>query len=210
LNTKRQPRFYFSFRSPYSWIAARLLRDEYGVGPDVVEYIPTWEPDGETRALLEARGGRVIYSTMSREKHLYILQDIKRLTTRLGYRMKWPVDREPWWELPNLAYLAARREGREREFFWAAYRARWEAGEDICSVETVKRLAAESGLDPEAAGAAPSDGELRAQGTEALFRCYRDGVFGVPFFIKGYEKFWGVDRVELFVAALRVEPGIAI
>lgn len=209
MSTKRPPRFYFSFRSPYSWVAARLLRDEYGVGPDEVEYIPTWEPDGETRALLEARGGRVIYSTMSRQKHLYILQDIKRLTTRLGYPMKWPVDREPWWELPNLAYLAARREGKEREFFWAAYGARWEEGEDICSVETVKRLAAAAGLDPEAAAAAPGDVELRAQGAEALYRCYRDGVFGVPFFIKGFEKFWGVDRLELFVAALRGQSGVA-
>jgi 2-hydroxychromene-2-carboxylate isomerase len=207
LSTKRPPRFYFSFRSPYSWVAARLLNDRYGVGPDEVEYIPTWEPDGETRALLEARGGRVLYSTMSREKHFYILQDIKRLTARLGYRMKWPIDREPWWELPNLAYLAARREGKGREFFDAAYRARWEEGEDICSVETVKRLAAGAGLDPEAAASAPGDGELRAQGAEALFRCYRDGVFGVPFFIKGYEKFWGVDRLELFVAALRGQSG---
>jgi 2-hydroxychromene-2-carboxylate isomerase len=208
LSAKRPPRFYFSFRSPYSWVAARLLRDEYGVGPDEVEYIPTWEPDGETHALLEARGGRVIYSTMSREKHFYILQDIKRLTTRLGYRMKWPVDREPRWELPNLAYLAARREGKEREFFWAVYHARWEEGEDICSVETIKRLAAEAGFDPEVAAAAPGDAELRAQGAEALFRCYRDGVFGVPFFIKGFEKFWGVDRVELFVAALRAQTGV--
>lgn len=205
MSTKRPPRFYFSFRSPYSWVAARLLHDEYGVGPDEVEYIPTWEPDGATRALLEARGGKILYSTMSRQKHLYILQDIKRLTTRLGYPMKWPIDREPWWELPNLAYLAARREGKDRAFFWAAYRARWEEGEDICTVETVKRLAEASGLDPAVAAAAPDDAELRAEGAEALFRCYRDGVFGVPFFIKGYEKFWGVDRLELFIAALR-EP----
>jgi hypothetical protein len=34
-------------------VAARLLRERYGVGPDEVEYIPTWEPDAETRALLE-------------------------------------------------------------------------------------------------------------------------------------------------------------
>jgi hypothetical protein len=31
---------------------------------------------------------------------------------------------------------------------------------------------------------------------------YRDGVFGVPFFVHGFDKFWGLDRVGGFVASL--------
>jgi len=167
-----------------------------------LDYIPTWEPDKVTLALLQERGGKVLYHPMSREQHLYILQDIKRLATNLGYRIAWPVDHEPWWELPNLACLAARQQGKGREFFHHLYRTRWEEGGNICSPEVIRRLADELDLDTEAVLRAPENPELRREGAEALLRCYRDGVFGVPFFVVGHEKFWGVDRISLFVAAL--------
>lgn len=199
---KRFPRFYFSFRSPYSWLASRLLKDKYGLDHTRLEYIPSWEPDEITLQLLKERGGKVLYPSMSREKHLYILQDIKRMASHLGYSMTWPVDHQPWWELPNLAYLAARQQGRGREFFWSVYRARWEEGRDICSPEIIRALAKELDFDPDTIISAPENPALRQEGAEALLRCYRDGVFGVPFFILGYEKFWGVDRVDMFVAAL--------
>ena len=38
---------------------------------------------------------------MSREKHFYILKDIKRLATDLNYQQVWPVDRNGW-DLPHL------------------------------------------------------------------------------------------------------------
>lgn len=198
----RPPRFYFSFQSPYSWIAARLLEQQYATDQIDVEYIPTWNPDEATRTLLEESGGKVLYSAMSREKHLYILQDIKRLTTLLGYSIRWPIDRQPWWELPNLAYLAACHEGKGRDLFWKLYNTRWEEGGDICSREVIGRLAQQLDLDPEVLARAPENPHLRRAGAAALYSCYRDGVFGVPFFVHGHEKFWGVDRVRLFVAAL--------
>src|SRR4030095_2728769 len=50
--TPRQPVFYFSLRSPYSWLAYRDLLDRY---PDVAERVrwePFWEPDESWRQLL--------------------------------------------------------------------------------------------------------------------------------------------------------------
>jgi hypothetical protein len=32
---------------------------------------------------------------------------------------------------------------------------------------------------------------------------YHDGVFGVPFFVHGREKFWGLDRLETFAESIR-------
>ena len=167
-----------------------------------MEYIPSWEPDDITLKLLSERGGKVLYPSMNRQKHLYILQDIKRMAAHFGYSMTWPIDRRPWWELPHLGYLAACHQGKGREFFWGVYQARWEKGQDICSPEIIGPLAKELDLDPDRITSAPRDTPLREEGAEALFRCYRDGVFGVPFFIIGYEKFWGIDRVDMFVAAL--------
>jgi len=191
-------RFYFSFRSPYSWIGARLLEEEFDPKDSEIEYIPFWEPDERSLELLNAKGGEFLYTPMSRQKHLYILQDIKRITSKLGYLMSWPIDEKPWWDLPHLAYLAARRQGKGQEFFWAVYRARWERGENICSVETIRTLAEEIGLSPNKIAAAPDDNSIRAEGAEVLYSIYQDGVFGVPFFICGREKFWGIDRLYDF------------
>ncbi len=198
----RSPRFYFAFRSPYSWIAARLLEERIPSAPEMIEYLPYWEPDDTLFGLLRQRGGDHLYAPMSRQKHLYILQDIKRLAAKLGYPLAWPVDKEPWWERPHLAYLKARHLGKGGEFFWAVYRARWERGEDICAEPTLRQLAVEADLDPDLLTSAPQDPEIRLEGIEALYQAYEEGVFGVPFFKLGYEKFWGVDRLEEFVSRL--------
>jgi 2-hydroxychromene-2-carboxylate isomerase len=200
--TKRSPRFYFSFRSPYAWIAARWLEEKLDPAQYEIEYIPFWEPDNVTLSLLREVNGDFLYIPMSRQKHLYILQDIKRITTELHYKMAWPIDRDPWWDLPHLAYLAACRSGRGRQFFWAVYRARWEEGRDICSADQLRDIARTTGLNPDDVAKAPDDRDIRIAGAEALLRAYRDGVFGIPFFIKGVDKFWGIDRMETFVKSL--------
>jgi 2-hydroxychromene-2-carboxylate isomerase len=200
----KRPRFYFSFRSPYSWLAARYIGKRTHLPESEIEYIPFWEPDAVSLELLQVRGGEWLYTPMSKAKHLYILEDVKRLVTRAGCSITWPVDVEPWWDLPHLAWLAARRVGKEREFFWAVYRARWEEGKDICCRSVIRQLARDCRLDPEMLAAAPEDPSIREEGTEALYRCYRDSVFGVPFFILGRERFWGVDRAEDFVRRLEM------
>jgi predicted DsbA family dithiol-disulfide isomerase len=100
----------------------------------------------------------------------------------------------------------AQRLGKGPEFFWAAHRARWEGGRNIWSVETVRELAGEVGLPPDAVACAPDDPSVRREGAEALLRAYRDHVFGVPFFVKGRERFWGVDRLEGFLSAMEGRP----
>lgn len=197
---KRPTRFYFSFRSPYSWIGAILLERRFPAAYQEIEYIPQWEPDAITSNLLTSRGGEFLYTPMSRTKHLYILQDIKRITQKLGLPIAWPVDTNPWWELPHLGYLAARRLGKGHAFFWSLYQARFERGDDICSKDVISRIASELGIDANVLLEAPSDSEIRAEGVEALYRTYKDGIFGVPFYMHGRDKFWGIDRFEDFSA----------
>ncbi len=192
--------FYFAFRSPYSWIASRLLEERFPNALDRLDYVPFFGPDAHSLELLHNLGGEFLYTPMSKAKHLYILQDIKRLTAKLGYQMAWPIDQDPWWDLPHLAYVMARRLGKGQEFLQAAYRARWERGEDICTAPVIRTLAAEVKIDPEVLVTAPDNPEIRAEGAKALYRAYENDVFGIPFFIFKHEKFWGVDRVEDFAA----------
>lgn len=197
-------RFYFHFRSPYSWVAACWM-DKVSVEQEV-EYVPFWEIDNTSRHLLSEKGGEHFYTPMSKAKHLYILQDIKRITTRLGLKLKWPPSPEnQHWEIPHLAYLYARRLGKEKLFFKKIHESRWIHGEDICSLETVSRIAHECSLDGDLAANAYHQPSVREEAVVELMKAYEDGVFGIPFFVHGYSKFWGIDRFELFLRSLRGE-----
>lgn len=199
----KRPAFYFSLRSPYSWFAYRELLDDH---PDVaatVTWRPFFEPDPQSEQALREAGGSFPYVAMSRAKHLYILRDVGRLAKERGLALTWPVDRDPVWEVPHLAYLVALREGRGPEFVAAAYRTRWEEGGDICDRSVIARLAGELGLDPVALAGASDDPALREEGVRLLLDVCRDGVFGVPFFVNGTSRYWGVDRLHRFVTELR-------
>ncbi|MFJ8201374.1 2-hydroxychromene-2-carboxylate isomerase [Streptomyces sp. NPDC096152] len=202
---RRGPRWYFSFRSPYSWMAYRDLLDRY---PDVagqIEWLPFWEPDQPALDELERSNVRLPYVAMSKEKHLYILQDVRRLARARELEMVWPVDTAPRWEVSHLAYLAAERLGAGPEFIAATYRARWELGEDISDPRTMARIGRDIGIDPGALEGAHDDPAVREKGLQALNSLHRDGVFGVPFFIVGFDKFWGVDRLPQFAESVRAK-----
>lgn len=202
----RRLRHYFSFRSPYSWLASLRLAERVPSW-EGIELVPFWEPDDITRALLAAAGARFLYQPMSDAKHRYILQDVRRIAEQDGRRVAWPVDVEPWWEPAHLGYLRARELGCGPSFFWAMYRARFEQGRDIAHREAVHAVCVSVGLPADAIAAAADDGETRRLGAECLRLAWTDDVFGVPFFLHGHERFWGIDRLELFVRKLRGDGG---
>jgi len=203
----RVPRFYFNFRSPYSWIAYRDLMDRFPDVAQVVEWHPWWEPDADSERRMAEHQRSFPYTAMSRDKHLYILQDVRRLTADRGLAVTWPVDRDPVWEVPHLAYFPALDAGFGPAYIERVHRARWQEGRNICDRETIADIAAELGLPAAVAdrmAGAADDPELRAgRGLRALLDLSRDGVFGVPFFLLGYDKYWGVDRLPAFAAAVR-------
>ncbi|MBD3010968.1 DsbA family protein [Streptomyces sp. 5-10] len=202
------PRFYFNFRSPYSWIAYRDLMDRYPDVAQAVEWHLWWEPDADGERRMAEHGHHFPYSAMSREKHLYILQDVRRLTTDRGLAVSWPVDHDPVWEVPHLPYFLALDAGLGPAWIERVYRARWQEGRDICDRATIADIAGELGLPAERAAAAADDEELRGgRGLRALLALSDAGAFGVPFFTHGYDKFWGVDRLAAFVASVRSGSG---
>ncbi|MGI8664991.1 MAG: 2-hydroxychromene-2-carboxylate isomerase [Jatrophihabitans sp.] len=203
----RRPRLYFSLRSPYSWLTVRRLRASVPQLSSAFECFPYWDPDPHTAAALTGRGGEFLYVQMSRAKHLYLLADTRRLAERDGLAMHWPVDLEPWWELPNLAWLQARHQGREWPFYDALVQARWERGENICEPDVLRRAAERAGLDPEQAVLAPADPQLRAEAVDCLYQAYLDDVFGIPYLRWGRHRFWGYDRLAAFLELWREPAG---
>ena len=114
---------------------------------------------------------------------------------KYGYRVVWPIDRQPWWERPHLAYLAAERLGHGAAFRRLVYSARFEQGRDISDATVIGDLAEAAGLDRGVLLAATDDSELRDKAADGLRGADRDGIFGVPFMAVGNDRFWGVDRL---------------
>jgi 2-hydroxychromene-2-carboxylate isomerase len=85
------------------------------------------------------------------------------------------------------------------------YRARWQEGLDICDPEVVARLAEEAGFDPDRLAGAADDKTIREKGLEALANICREGVFGVPYFVHRFERFWGLDRLQALLASLPLQ-----
>lgn len=196
----RRPRLYFSLRSPYSWLTVRRLRKAVPAAVEQLEWFPYWDPDERTEAALRERGGEFHYLQMSRAKHLYMLLDTKRLAQREGLKMAWPVDTDPWWELPHLAWLAARLHGKQWEFYDAIMVARWGRADDICQPAVVRAAAEQAGLDPATLAGAPDDPDLRRAAVDCLYQAYLDDVFGIPYLKWGSHRFWGYDRLDAFLS----------
>ncbi len=207
MSTKHNPRYYFSFRSPYSWIATRLIAERLTPEEHArIEFVPYWEPQPETLGLLHARGCDFLYQPMTREKHLYILQDVKRVTRSLGLKHVWPIDRDAVWEMPVKAYLVARQLGKAAQFRDAVYRARWEDNVNVHCSEVLERLGSECGIVPAEMHSAVASPVIEQEAVNSLAAAWHDGVFGIPFIKLGNDKFWGIDRLSAFIAALRGEP----
>ncbi|WEO94734.1 DsbA family protein [Streptomyces sp. FXJ1.172] len=204
---KKPPRWYFSLRSPYSWFAYLDLTQRFPDVADALEWIPFWEPDATTQKMLDEARVELPIVAMSRAKNFYILQDLARISKARGLTMTVPIDKDPNWEVSHLAYLAAKEQGRGKEFVDAVYRARWQEGRDITAPTTMAEIAGELGLPAELLATAADDPQLRKQGFDCLVSSYEDGLFGVPFFIHGRDKFFGVDRLRPFIAAFQGRPG---
>ncbi|MEK8171043.1 hypothetical protein NKH77_20400 [Streptomyces sp. M19] len=100
---------------------------------------------------------------MSREKHFYILQDVRRLLRDRGLPVAWPVDRDPVWEVPHLAYFAALDAGVGRGTWnGCTRRAGWRAGTCATAARSPGSRGTRAARRP--AGRAADDPTLRARG----------------------------------------------
>ncbi|MDI6099260.1 DsbA family protein [Actinoplanes sp. NEAU-A12] len=195
-------RLYFSFQSPFSWMALRELEARVPGFATEFEYIPFWDPDDRTRAGVEQYGAKIHYTRMSKAKHLYILHDTKRLASGFGHDLTWPVDVNPWWEPSALGWLKARESGCERAFYDVVTEVRWNRGADISDPVVLRPALDAAGLEGAALMAAVDDPHIRELGVQALVSAHRDAVFGIPLFQVGRRRFWGVDRIEEVIDAV--------
>lgn len=183
--------FFFSFRSPYSYLAAPrafALADRHDVEVRFRGVIP-----------MAMRGQAV-----PRAKQLHTLRDVKREATRLG--MPFGPVHDPLGAGALRCLLVAEHAvaaGRERAFVLAAGRAIWSQAADVARDAPLRAVCEDAGLEWGDCAAALEDPALRARVDEHTAALAALGQWGVPVLVVGREPFWGQDRIEDAERALR-------
>jgi 2-hydroxychromene-2-carboxylate isomerase len=176
--------FFFSFRSPYSYLAAarafalpRRYRVDFvyrGVRP------------------MAMRGQPLPLS-----KRLYILRDAQREAIRLGIpfgRMYDPLG-EGVWRCLCVAEHAATA-GRQEPFVLNAARGIWAEGVDVARDDGLRRICDSSGLAWPDCQQAIGNRDYRERVERNTARLAELGQWGVPLFHFRGENYWGQDRIE--------------
>ena len=192
-------RFYFSFRSPYSWLAFHRIDRALEGLPVEVRRIPVYPPekfDNDPAA--------------SPVKFHYLLADVGRIADAYGLPLRWPKATDTNWVLPHAAYLYAEDQGKGAAFARAVFAARFSEGEDVGDPGTLSRVASACGLDGEALLRAAGDPAFERRVAEGIMAGVREGLFGVPFLAYRDQAFWGNDRLEWLVRTLRRDAGLPV
>ncbi|ESW61020.1 MAG: 2-hydroxychromene-2-carboxylate isomerase [Rhodobacter sp. CACIA14H1] len=184
--------YFFAVMSPFVYLAGDRLEAIAARQGATVRYIPIDAP-----ALFPRTGGQVLAERHESRK-AYRLQELARWSKRLGMKLDlqpffFPVNPAP----ASYAIIAAQAAGGGDlgALVRAFPRAVWAEGRNIADDGVVKAILAENGFDPAVADRGmftAADVYVRNL-DEAVAR----GVFGVPFYIVGEERFWGQDRLDL-------------
>jgi 2-hydroxychromene-2-carboxylate isomerase len=181
--------FHFDFSSPYSYIASEWIEALAARHGRTVDW----------RAILLGATFQAaeLKSPVSHPiKREYSLHDFARSARFAGvpiaFPARFPISTQNaarlfWWLKDQDAARAAA---------WArqGLRAYFTRGLDLSDVAALRGLAAEFGLDPDAAEAVWNDPLWKARLKAANDAAIAAGVFGAPFFVVDGEPFWGNDR----------------
>ena len=190
--------FWFSFRSPYSYLALERT----------AELARTYPIDLRVRPILPmvARG-----LALPREKRLYIVRDAKREADRLGIpfgNVCDPLGKGVEHALA-ISKLAIER-GRGLEFLGSAARGSWAEAKDLSNYVDLREVTERAGLDWADARAALADESWRTWATDNAADLDAAGLWGVPAWKAGDFGTWGQDRVELLADRLRRHVAVPV
>lgn len=186
--------YVFATVSPYSYLALprlRALAENQGLE---VHFRPV-DPAG-----LFARTGGQVLAERHESRRAYRLQDLPRQAAKAGLPLVLQPKVLPVNPAPSAYAIIAAQKAKEASgagdlfaLVEAFGRALWAEERDIADDSVIKPLLAAAGFDPGLADwALLSAAETYAANLEWAVG---EGVFGLPFFIWGGEKFWGQDRL---------------
>jgi 2-hydroxychromene-2-carboxylate isomerase len=186
-------RFYFSFRSPYAWLAAERIEHELAGYQLELEFVP----------LFPAAGLFPNDPARHPEKLRYVMQDLLRLAKEYQLPLRFGAALDTDWAKAHAAFLGAQELGAGLRFMREMFRARFGEARDVARDDVLTDVALRCELPPERVLEAAHSPSLQSQTSEALSMAkQRDGIFGVPSFVYRGQLFWGHDRLGALRRAL--------
>lgn len=192
-------KIYFSFRSPYSWLAMYRLGKIINELPVELDYVPVYPPPG-TRTAAEK----------DTRKLVYIRRDVKRFADAYGLSVCFPDPFDVRWLVPHSAFLYALDAGKGLVFCNALYRSRFSEGNNIAKSAVIQKVANDCGLDGEAVAGAARDRRYHDRVLSGMAGLAEINVFGVPTFIYNDNQYWGNDRMEWLLRDIYRDRGIDV
>jgi 2-hydroxychromene-2-carboxylate isomerase len=191
--------YYLSAISPWCYLAGQRLEAIARKAGAEIRYLPV-DP-----MQLFARTGGVALADRHENRKAYRLQELRRHAAHLGMPITLRPAHFPTNAAPAAyAIIAAQAAGGGDlgGLVHALMRACWAEEKDIAEDGVIREALAAHGFDPGLA-----DRGLFV-GAETYGRNLEDavaaGVFGVPFYIVGDERFWGQDRLDFLARHLGV------
>jgi 2-hydroxychromene-2-carboxylate isomerase len=182
--------FFFDFTSPYSYIASEWVEALAARHGRTVRWRAILL--GVTFQAAELKSP-VAYPI----KREYSLRDFRRSARFEGVPYLQPEEFPiPTHNAARVFWWLADSRGADAATAWAraCLRAYFTRGVMLSQPQALKALAADSGLDADAAEAAWNDPAWKARLKRANDEAISAGVFGAPFFVVDGEPFWGNDR----------------
>lgn len=183
--------FYFDFSSPYGYLAATRV--------DAVaarhETAAEWRP-----FLLGAvfKLTNTVPLTSQLMKGDYMLRDVPRSARRYGVPFVLP-QQFPFGTVTACRafyHVAQSDPAGAVRLAKALFHAAFGEGRDICPVEAVAAVAADSGFDRDAIIEGIQTPDVKALLKREVDEAIHREVFGSPFFFADGEPFWGNDRLD--------------
>lgn len=183
--------YFFATVSPFVYLAGNRLEEIAARHGASIAYKPL-----DPSALFPRTGGQVLADRHESRK-AYRLQEVRRQATKHGMALNpqpayWPVNPAP----SGYAIISAAKAGGGDlpGLIQGFARAVWAENRNIADDEVVGEVLAAYGFDPKVAdrGMLSAADAYVSNLEEAVAR----GVFGVPFYVVGEERFWGQDRLD--------------
>ncbi len=187
--------FFFDPVSPYAWLAMEQIGKVIEAGGHI-KCRPVL-----FAALLNANDTKGPAEVPA--KRAYVFRDVMRQAKRLKLPFRGP----PYHPFNPLSALRAIHviEGDTEQLALARHllAAVWREGIDVADPDSLASVLVRNGFDAESVCAASATPEVKLRLRNATQEALDVGVFGVPTFRVHGELFWGADRVNAVVWALK-------
>jgi 2-hydroxychromene-2-carboxylate isomerase len=195
----RQIDYYFSLQSPWAYIGHKSFRDVVGSYDLKVNHKPVVLVD-----LFSESGGLPLLKRHP-VRQRYRMVELQRWRDKRGLQFKlqpanWPFNAR----LADGMVIAAVEAGHDPDpFLRRAFASIWEDELNLADAATLIALADASGLPGKALVERSEADEIGQKYEQNRQDALAADVFGSPAYVLDGEVFWGQDRIELLVDALK-------